>query len=45
MRLRQAKLGRKMPPNLVIGGSQRETDLKAAGKRWLAEAAPQRKAS
>src|SRR5262249_46162641 len=45
MKLRQAKLGRKMPPNLCLGGSPAEAELKADGARWLAEAAPQRKAS
>jgi hypothetical protein len=45
MKLRQAKLGRVMPPNLILGGSKPEADLKAEGARWLAEAAPQRKAS
>ena len=45
MKLRQAKLGRKMPPNLCLGGSPREAELKAEGRRWLVEAAPQRKAS
>jgi len=45
MKLRQAKLGRVMPPNLTLGNSTAEAELKAAGKRWLTEAAPQRKAS
>jgi len=44
MQLRQAKLGRTMPPGLMIGGSEAEAALKAAGRAWLAETA-QRKAS
>jgi hypothetical protein len=45
MKLRQAKLGRKMPPDLCLGGSQREADIKAEGRRWLAQGTQQRKAS
>ncbi len=45
MQLRQAKLGRKMPPDLVIGGSDAETRLKAEGAAWLAQAPARRKAS
>jgi SnoaL-like domain len=44
MKLRQAKLGRKMPPGLVIGGSDAEARLKAEGAAWLAQGA-RRKAS
>ena len=44
MRLRQAKLGRTMPPGLVIGGSKAEAELKESGREWLAEGAGRRAA-
>jgi hypothetical protein len=36
MAFRQAKIGRTVPPGIVIGGSDDERKLKTEGEVWLA---------